>query len=92
LENIRSTIELAFDATNIPVFRFFRYFIDRDGRLFHHILNFLRQGVLPPLEDSFKVYQEAQYYNIAELCAALEVLRPVAGEKLRRKFLDQVRF
>ncbi|CAK8679275.1 unnamed protein product [Clavelina lepadiformis] len=67
-----------------------RYFIDRDGRLFEFVLNFLRQGELPPSSESLKVYQEAQFYNIDEMCEELELFRPVAGEKLRKDFLTRV--
>lgn len=43
------------------------YFIDRDGPMFRHILNFLRNGKLT-LPDDFKDYDlllyEAKYYEI----------------------------
>uniref|UniRef100_H2ZIK0 BTB/POZ domain-containing protein KCTD7 n=1 Tax=Ciona savignyi TaxID=51511 RepID=H2ZIK0_CIOSA len=67
-----------------------RYFIDRDGTMFHYVLNFLRQSELPPLNDCAKVYHEAQFYNIQPLIEALELMKPIAGEKFRQNFLSHV--
>lgn len=50
-----------------------RYFIDRDGKYFEHILNFLRDAtIIPPPTVALKVYQEAKYYRIERLMAHLE--------------------
>lgn len=46
------------------------YFIDRDGEMFRHILNFLRTNSLP-VPDNFSelhlLYEEAKYYDIKPL-------------------------
>lgn len=46
------------------------YFIDRDGKMFRHILNFLRTNSLP-VAESFEelelLYEEARYYDIPAL-------------------------
>nr|CAB3258221.1 BTB/POZ domain-containing protein KCTD7-like [Phallusia mammillata] len=67
-----------------------RFFIDRDGSLFHHVLNFLRQGDLPGLDCCLKVYHEAQFYNIQPMIDAMDLLRPIAGEKQKKNFLQHV--
>ncbi len=54
------------------------YFIDRDGYMFRHILNFLRSGRLC-LPQGFKdldlLEAEADFYQIPPLIAALKALR-----------------
>ncbi|XP_055809116.1 FH protein interacting protein FIP2 isoform X3 [Solanum dulcamara] len=44
-------------------------FVDRDGKHFRHILNWLRDGVIPPLKDSeyAQLLQEAEYYQLLDL-------------------------
>eukprot|EP01111_Echinosteliopsis_oligospora_P012614 TRINITY_DN4342_c0_g1_i4.p1 TRINITY_DN4342_c0_g1~~TRINITY_DN4342_c0_g1_i4.p1 ORF type:complete len:379 (+),score=106.28 TRINITY_DN4342_c0_g1_i4:73-1137(+) len=45
-------------------------FIDRDGQYFHHILNWLRNGTLPPIEHQIEresLLLEAKYYHISSL-------------------------
>ncbi|RYR08671.1 hypothetical protein Ahy_B05g076470 isoform C [Arachis hypogaea] len=41
-------------------------FVDMDGKHFHHILNWLRDGVVPILEDSEynELLREAEYYQL----------------------------
>jgi len=51
-------------------------FIDRDGRYFHHILNWLRNGALPPFDSTSEqesLLMEAKYYQIASLVEFLTV-------------------
>lgn len=46
------------------------YFIDRDGKMFRHILNFLRTNALPVPENYDQLellYEEARYYDIPAL-------------------------
>ena len=54
------------------------YFIDRDGKVFRHILAFMRSGRLL-LPDGFKdwevLMEEAQYYDIQPLIKDIERLR-----------------
>jgi hypothetical protein len=50
-----------------------RYFIDRDGTHFRHILNYLRDGSFafpPSVRD--ELLQEARFYQLEELLAHLE--------------------
>ena len=45
-------------------------FIDRDGQFFHYILNWLRNGTLPPIEDQLEreyLLVESKYYQITSL-------------------------
>ncbi|XP_006364737.1 FH protein interacting protein FIP2 isoform X6 [Solanum tuberosum] len=44
-------------------------FVDRDGKHFRHILNWLRDGVIPPLKDSeyAQLLREAEYYQLLDL-------------------------
>ena len=41
-------------------------FIDRDGKHFRHILNWLRDGVVPTLKDTqyLELLREAEYYQL----------------------------
>lgn len=51
-----------------------RYFIDRDGRHFHHILNYLRDGKFPaalPMSERLEVAREASFYGLEALAAYL---------------------
>ena len=48
-------------------------FIDRDGKLFSLVLNFLRDGVLPQDKTILRsLYREAKYYDIKSLCVEIE--------------------
>ena len=54
------------------------YFIDRDGHLFRHILNFLRTGSLclpQDFQDFDLLDAEADFYQIPSLIAAITSLR-----------------
>eukprot|EP00117_Sycon_ciliatum_P031964 scpid46596/ scgid24898/ FH protein interacting protein FIP2; BTB/POZ domain-containing protein At5g55000 len=48
-------------------------FIDRDGELFAHVLNWLRSRTVPPLDPVTKagLLTEAQYFQLTDLAAAL---------------------
>ena len=68
--NGKETKEQAGDgaATTVGV-----VFIDRDGQLFRHVLNFLRDGVLPSNKTILRsLYREAKYYEIKSLCIEIE--------------------
>lgn len=62
-----------------------RFFIDRDGKHFEHILNYLRDSsIIPPSTVALQVYQEAKYYQIERLMTQLECFPSVmAITKLR---------
>ncbi|GMN54169.1 hypothetical protein TIFTF001_023291 [Ficus carica] len=47
-------------------------FVDRDGKHFRHILNWLRDGVVPTLKDSeySELLREAEYYQL--LCTLVD--------------------
>lgn len=50
-----------------------KYFIDRDGSYFGHVLNYLRDAShLPPPSVALQVYREAQYFQIEGLVERLE--------------------
>lgn len=60
-----------------------RYFIDRDGTYFKHILNFLRDSTkLPSANIALEVYKEAQFYQINGLIDSLECFSVVFSHKL----------
>ncbi|XP_048255937.1 BTB/POZ domain-containing protein KCTD7-like isoform X3 [Haliotis rufescens] len=46
-----------------------RYFIDVEGDVFVHILNFLRFGKMPPPERASEVNEYAEYFGLQELKA-----------------------
>lgn len=41
-------------------------FVDRDGKHFRHVLNWLRDGIVPALQDSeySELLREAEYYQL----------------------------
>ncbi|XP_070577397.1 BTB/POZ domain-containing protein KCTD7-like [Ptychodera flava] len=66
-----------------------RFFIDRDGTYFIHILNYLRDEVLPPPEVVTLVYDEAQYYGLLHLMECLRNSPCMFGEIARQTFMAQ---
>ncbi|KAL0280056.1 UNVERIFIED_CONTAM: hypothetical protein PYX00_001465 [Menopon gallinae] len=60
------------------------YFIDRDGGMFRHILNFMRNSRLL-IPENFKdldlLIEEARYFDIAPMCRQLEQMKK---ERLRK--------
>jgi hypothetical protein len=59
-----------------------RFFIDRDGKYFNHILNYLRDGTTPPFSPKYKpekyhcLASEAQFYQIQGLIDKLQQKYP----------------
>ena len=44
------------------------YYFDRDGLLFEHVLNFLRDGILPDDEETLRgMYNEAAFFRLGLL-------------------------
>ncbi|XP_015196707.1 BTB/POZ domain-containing protein KCTD14 [Lepisosteus oculatus] len=67
-----------------------RYFIDRDGTHFRHVLEFLRTQRLPT-ENVPEVYKEALFYDIEPLAKQLEDSPQIFGEVVgRQQFLARV--
>lgn len=60
-----------------------RFFIDRDGRLFHHILNYLRDGKFPvslTSSERWELEREASFYGLEALAGHLRAdLKPRAA-------------
>ncbi|XP_048255198.1 BTB/POZ domain-containing protein KCTD7-like isoform X2 [Haliotis rufescens] len=48
-----------------------RYFIDVDGDVFIHVLNFLRFGKMPPPKGASEVMEYAEYFGLQELKASV---------------------
>lgn len=62
------------------------YFIDRDGHLFRHILNFMRSSrlLLPDGFDEFEaLMEEARYYEIHDMVTTIEDMK--ASQKVKQK-------
>jgi len=54
------------------------HFLDRDGRYFHHILNFLRTGnapIISNVDERESVIEEAKYYGLSLLVHFLQTQR-----------------
>ncbi|XP_053313895.1 BTB/POZ domain-containing protein KCTD14 [Spea bombifrons] len=67
-----------------------RFFIDRDGRDFGYVLEYLRSSQLPTQRIP-EVYREAVFYEIEPLVKKLEETPQIFGEQVGRKqFLARV--
>ncbi|TYH35601.1 hypothetical protein ES332_D13G203700v1 [Gossypium tomentosum] len=64
-------------------------FVDRDGKHFRHILNWLRDGVVPTLTDSeySELIREAEYY---QLLISHIVMRNINSYLTETKFLIHI--
>lgn len=61
------------------------YFIDRDGKMFRHILNFMRTNTLAIPNDFTELdllYEEAKFYDIPAMIKQLDVLRRERKRKI----------
>ena len=69
------------------------YFIDRDGQLFRHVLNFMRNGILS-LPENFNelksLKSEADFYQIQPLIAALDDLKAGDNHSLADGFIVDI--
>jgi hypothetical protein len=54
-----------------------RFFIDFDGDVFVHVLNYLRHGSIPPKEKISEVYECAKYFGINTMVDALKLYSPI---------------
>lgn len=54
------------------------YFLDSNGHIFTHIIDFLRNGTVPPNELSVSVYKEANYFGLHELVELLQFKPSIA--------------
>ncbi|XP_015899432.1 FH protein interacting protein FIP2 isoform X3 [Ziziphus jujuba] len=62
-------------------------FVDRDGKHFRHILNWLRDGVVPTLKNSeyAELLQEAEYYQLLGL---IDGISDVMNQRNKNEELD----
>jgi hypothetical protein len=52
------------------------YFIDRSGKYFDHILNYLRDGgYRPPIDEMKAVINEAQYFKLVKYAETMQLLK-----------------
>ena len=63
-----------------------RYFIDRDGQHFGHILSYLRSDALPPEEAVVHVLREAEFFCLQSLIEKLEASSPRVIAIRRREY------
>ncbi|KAH3886702.1 BTB/POZ domain-containing protein KCTD7-like [Dreissena polymorpha] len=55
------------------------YFLDSNGILFGYLLEFLRNGLVPPKDHAIPLYREATYYGLHELAEKLHYMPPVVS-------------
>ena len=65
------------------------YFIDRDGKLFRHVLNYMRSGKLS-LPETFteadQLWEEAKYFDIPGMLRELEIFK--RGKNVKQEKMD----
>lgn len=65
------------------------YFIDRDGKMFRYILNYMRTAKLV-LPDGFteldQLYEEAKFYELQGMIREIDILRK--GKNIKREKMD----
>jgi hypothetical protein len=69
------------------------YFIDRDGKTFRHILNYMRTNrlVLPENFNNFEsLMDEAKYYELEALCKLIEEKMEANRLKVNMKLSDEI--
>lgn len=67
-----------------------RYFIDRDGKFFRYILNFIRSNDLPPENLALEVLKEAEYFCMTKLIEKLQNVSPKVISLRRREYFRQL--
>jgi hypothetical protein len=67
-----------------------KYFIDRDGKHFRYILNFIRSNDLPPENVVLEVLKEAEFFCMNDLIEKLETVSPKVISLRRREYFRQL--
>lgn len=67
-----------------------RYFIDCDGNVFVLILEYLRFGIIPPVEKALEVYRYAKVFRLKELMTTLERYYPVQFKTRMKKVFNNL--
>jgi BTB/POZ domain-containing protein KCTD7/14 len=67
-----------------------RFFIDRDGKYFRFILNYVRSNDLPPESVSLDVLKEAEFFCMNSLIQKLEQIAPKVISLRRREYFRQL--
>ena len=67
-----------------------RYFVDRDGKYFRYILNFIRSNDLPPENVALDVLKEAEFFCMTTLIERLELVAPKVISLRRREYFRQL--
>lgn len=67
-----------------------RYFVDRDGKYFRYILNFIRSNDLPPDSVTLEVLKEAEFFCMINLIERLESNAPKVISLRRREYFRQL--
>lgn len=65
------------------------YFLDSNGVLFGHLLEYLRNGLIPPKEHAVALYREASYYGLHELVDKLQYMPPVVTLMVKEAHISQ---
>lgn len=67
-----------------------RFFVDRDGKYFRYILNFIRSNDLPPDSVTLEVLKEAEFFCMITLIEKLESNAPKIISLRRREYFRQL--
>jgi len=67
-----------------------RFFVDRDGKYFRYILNFIRSNDLPPDSVTLEVLKEAEFFCMITLIEKLESNAPKVISLRRREYFRQL--
>ncbi|ESP02538.1 hypothetical protein LOTGIDRAFT_85331, partial [Lottia gigantea] len=65
------------------------FFLDSNGNIFGHILEYLRHGTLPPYDVSSLVHRDAMYYGLIELAQRLSLKPELAALAVREAHRSQ---
>ena len=65
------------------------YFLDSNGTVFSHILEYLRYGTLPPTNMVLPVFRESEYYGLHSLAEKLELKPEIASLQVKESHRAQ---